>query len=110
MGKLDGKVAIISGGARGQGAAEVRLFTQEGAKVVFGDVLDEEGLKVESEVQEQEATPPTSTWTLRTRRTGGLRSEPQRKGLAGWTSSSTTPVSSLPERLSRIRPARSGIG
>ena len=53
MGKLDGKVAIISGGARGQGAAEVRLFTRDGAKVVFGDVLDEEGLKVESEVQEQ---------------------------------------------------------
>ena len=53
MGKLDGKVAIISGGARGQGAAEVRLFTLEAAKVVFGDVLDEEGLKVESEVQEQ---------------------------------------------------------
>ena len=52
MGKLDGKVAFISGGARGQGAAEAKLFVQEGAKVVIGDVLDEEGRKTEAEIQE----------------------------------------------------------
>src|SRR5258707_639996 len=40
MGKLDGKVALISGGARGQRAAEAELFTREGAQVVFGDILD----------------------------------------------------------------------
>ena len=45
--RLEGKVALISGGARGQGAAEARLFSQEGAKVVFGDVLDEQGKMVE---------------------------------------------------------------
>jgi 3alpha(or 20beta)-hydroxysteroid dehydrogenase len=43
VGRLDGKVAIITGAARGQGAAEVRRFVREGAKVVFGDVLDEQG-------------------------------------------------------------------
>jgi 3alpha(or 20beta)-hydroxysteroid dehydrogenase len=51
-GRLDGKVAIISGGARGQGAAEARLFAAEGAKVVLGDVLDEEGQAVASELGE----------------------------------------------------------
>ena len=42
-GRLQGKVVLISGGARGQGAAEARTFCTEGAKVVFGDVLDVSG-------------------------------------------------------------------
>ncbi len=43
MGRLDGKVAIVTGAARGQGAAEARAFAREGAKVVLTDVLVEEG-------------------------------------------------------------------
>ena len=48
--RLQGKVAIITGGARGQGAAEARMFVREGAKVVFGDILDDEGRQVEAEI------------------------------------------------------------
>ena len=51
MGKLDGKVALISGGARGQGAAEAETFAREGARVVFGDVLDADGQKVEAAIR-----------------------------------------------------------
>jgi len=53
MARLAGKVALISGGARGQGAAEARLFTREGARVVFGDILDAEGQQVETEIRAQ---------------------------------------------------------
>ena len=43
MGRMDGQVVLISGGARGMGAAEASLLAEEGASVVIGDVLDEEG-------------------------------------------------------------------
>ena len=50
--RLENKVAFISGGARGMGAVEAKLFTREGAKVVIGDILDEEGRKTEAEINE----------------------------------------------------------
>jgi NAD(P)-dependent dehydrogenase (short-subunit alcohol dehydrogenase family) len=48
--RLAGKVALISGGARGIGAATARLFAREGARVVLGDLLDAEGRLVEGEI------------------------------------------------------------
>jgi len=52
MGRLEGKVAIITGAARGQGAAEARLFVAEGARVMLGDVLDAEGEALAGELGE----------------------------------------------------------
>ena len=49
--RLAGKVALISGGARGMGDEEARLFAREGARVVLGDVLDAEGKGVEAQIR-----------------------------------------------------------
>jgi cyclopentanol dehydrogenase len=51
MGKLTGKVALISGAARGQGAAEATTFAREGAQVVFGDIRHTEGQQVEAAIR-----------------------------------------------------------
>ncbi|MFB7135885.1 SDR family NAD(P)-dependent oxidoreductase [Streptomyces sp. NPDC056237] len=52
MGKLDGRVVLISGAARGQGEQEARLFAAEGARVVIADVLDEQGEALAEELGE----------------------------------------------------------
>ena len=53
MGRLDGKVALITGGARGMGKSHVRHFVAEGARVVFGDVLDDKGARVAARLDGQ---------------------------------------------------------
>ena len=50
--RLEGKVILISGGARGMGAVEAHMFTREGARVVIGDVLEDEGRQTEASVTE----------------------------------------------------------
>ncbi|MFI1100948.1 SDR family NAD(P)-dependent oxidoreductase [Streptomyces melanogenes] len=55
MGKLDGRVVLVTGAARGQGEQEARLFAAEGAKVVLADVLDDQGEAVAKELGEGSA-------------------------------------------------------
>jgi 3alpha(or 20beta)-hydroxysteroid dehydrogenase len=55
MGRLDGRVALITGGARGMGKAHVRHFVAEGARVVFGDVLDDQGAHVAAKLDQDRA-------------------------------------------------------
>ena len=50
--RLENKVALISGGDRGMGAVEAKLFVSEGARVVIGDILEEEGGRTEAEINE----------------------------------------------------------
>ena len=50
--RLEGKVALVSGGANGMGAEECRLFAGEGARVAIGDIREEDGLRVEAEIAE----------------------------------------------------------
>lgn len=51
MGRLDNRVALVSGGARGQGAEHARLMAREGAAVVISDVLDEPGVLLAKEIR-----------------------------------------------------------
>ncbi|WP_062989828.1 glucose 1-dehydrogenase [Nocardia anaemiae] len=55
MGRLTGKVALISGGARGMGAAHARALAAEDARVVLGDILDEEGAALAKEIGDNAA-------------------------------------------------------
>ena len=67
MGLLDDRVAIITGAARGQGAAAARRFVEEGARVVIADVADDTG-----EILARNSARPHATagWTSRPRTTG----------------------------------------
>ena len=51
MGRLEGKSCLISGGSKGLGAAQARLFAREGARVAVGDILDAEGARLVDELR-----------------------------------------------------------
>lgn len=55
MNRLQGKVALISGGARGMGASHARAIVAEGGQVVIGDILDQQGRTLASELGDSAA-------------------------------------------------------
>jgi NAD(P)-dependent dehydrogenase (short-subunit alcohol dehydrogenase family) len=91
MGRLDGKVALISGASRGQGAAEARLFVAEGAQVMLGDVLDDDGKSVAKGLGERAAYRHHDS---RARTTGARSWKRQSRSSVGWMCWSTTPACS----------------
>ena len=103
--RLKDKVAFISGGARGIGAAMAKLFAREGAKVVIGDVL-EEGRQTETEINETvgeletcwkkgvrprpklmkpSASASSSSWMSPARLSGSKPWRPRSPALGNWT-------------------------
>ena len=90
MNRLDGKVAFLSGAARGIGGATARLMAQAGAKVAIGDVLDERGRQTAKEIEAAAGWrdaegfrhfPPTHY--------SGLRAESPPRG--GWARAASRP-------------------
>jgi 3alpha(or 20beta)-hydroxysteroid dehydrogenase len=64
MGKLERRVAVITGGASGIGEAAVRLFVAEGAQVVIADVLDEKGKPLAEELGARRTCRPSAVAML----------------------------------------------
>ena len=79
--RLEGRVILISGAARGQGEAEARLFAAEGACVVLGDVLDDLGNQVARSLADRALT---SIWMCHAKQTGAGPSTPPSTSSASW--------------------------
>ena len=96
MARFDGKIILISGGARGQGAAEARALVAEGAKVVIGDVIEDKGAALARELgKRRRVRAPRRHQRGRL----GSRGRRRRKPWAGCTASSTMPASITPKPL-----------
>ena len=109
MDRLKGKVALISGGARGQGAAEARLLVGEGAKVVVGDVLDDQARALADEINKKAGARVlvACIWMSPVRPTRAPRWKPASANSAAWTSWSIMPASRGPVG-SKIPPRKTG--
>ena len=97
MGRLDGKVALISGAARGMGRAFALLFAEEGARVAIADIRDDEGRRLADSIGENALYVRLD-----------VTSEPDWLAEAGWSSSTMSPspgrnVPGVPYRLSKYR-------
>ena len=92
MARFDNKVVLVSGGARGQGAAEARLLVAQGAKVVIGDVLDNQGQSLAVELG------PAASFVRH-----DVTSEADWARAAPRSSAACTAWSTMPESTSRPR-------
>ena len=101
--RLKDKVAFISGGARGMGAAEGRIFAQEGAKVVLGDLREELGREVAREICESGGEAIFVHLDVASEESGGGLSPPRWNGSGSWIFSSTTQASLRPAGCWRLR-------
>jgi 3(or 17)beta-hydroxysteroid dehydrogenase len=93
MNRLDGKVALISGAARGIGAETARLMAEAGAKVAVGDVLDERGRETARAIESTGAEAIYTRLDVTREEDWTARSRPSPTVSAASTSSSTTPAS-----------------
>jgi NAD(P)-dependent dehydrogenase (short-subunit alcohol dehydrogenase family) len=88
------KVALITGGARGQGAAHANTLARAGIRVIIADVRDEDGARTASDLTRNGLPARASTSTSLTSPPGPQLSPRSKIKKGGWTSWSTTPASS----------------